>query len=392
MPIVNRVADLHADISAWRQDIHANPELLYEVHRTSALVAEKLTEFGCDEVVTGMGKTGVVGLIKGRKPVAEGQEVRTLGLRADMDALPITEATGVPYASKNPGVMHACGHDGHTAMLLGAARYLAETRNFAGNVAVIFQPAEEGGAGAKAMMKDGLMSRFAIDQVYGMHSSPGLDVGKFATRPGPYMASGNRVNITINGVGGHAAFPHNTIDPVLVGAQLIVALQSIVSRSVDPLHAAVLSMTMFHAGDATNVIPASAKLNGTVRTLDPKVRVLMGKRIKEVCDGVAALTGAKIDLDYTTGYPVLVNHAAQTEIAARVASEVAGEGNVDANAMPMMGAEDFSFMLEEKPGAFIFVGNGNSAGLHHPAYNFNDEAILYGTSYWIRLVETQLAA
>jgi len=392
MPIVNRVADLHADITAWRQDIHANPELLYEVHRTSALVAEKLKEFGCDEVVTGMGKTGVVGLIKGRKQAAAGQDVKTLGLRADMDALPITEVTGVPYASKNPGVMHACGHDGHTAMLLGAARYLAETRNFAGDVAVIFQPAEEGGAGAKAMMNDGLMSRFAIDQVYGMHSSPGLGIGKFAIRPGPYMASGNRVNITIDGVGGHAAFPHNTIDPVMVGAQLIVALQSIVSRSVDPLQAAVLSMTMFHAGDATNVIPAVAKLNGTVRTLNPKVRELMGKRIREVCDGVAAMTGAKIDLDYTTGYPVLVNHAAQTDIAARVASEVAGDGNVDANAVPMMGAEDFAFMLEEKPGAFIFVGNGNSAGLHHPAYNFNDEAILYGTSYWIRLVETQLAA
>jgi amidohydrolase len=309
-----------------------------------------------------------------------------------MDALPITEATGVPYASKNPGVMHACGHDGHTAMLLGAARYLAETRNFAGNVAVIFQPAEEGGAGARAMMDDGLMRRFAIDQVYGMHSSPGLGIGKFAIRPGPYMASGNRVNIIIHGKGGHAAFPHNTIDPVLVGAQLIVALQSVVSRSVDPLQAAVLSMTMFHAGEATNVIPESAKLNGTVRTLDPKVRELMGRRVREVCDGVAALTGAKIDLDYTTGYPVLVNHAVQTEFAARVASEVAGEGNVDANAVPMMGAEDFAFMLEEKPGAFIFVGNGNSAGLHHPAYNFNDEAILYGTSYWIRLVETQLAA
>src|SRR5688572_17901998 len=258
MPIVNRVADLHADISAWRQDIHAHPELLYEVHRTSALVAEKLKEFGCDEVVTGMGRTGVVGLIKGRKKPAEGEEVRTLGLRADMDALPITEATGVAYASKNPGVMHACGHDGHTAMLLGAARYLAETRNFAGDVAVIFQPAEEGGAGAKAMIDDGLMSRFKIDQVYGMHSSPGLDVGKFAIRPGAYMASGNRVNITIQGVGGHAAWPHNTIDPVQVGAQLVVALQSIVSRSVDPLDAAVVSMTMFHAGDAGNVIPHTA--------------------------------------------------------------------------------------------------------------------------------------
>jgi hippurate hydrolase len=391
MPIVNRVADLAPDIAAWRQDIHQHPELLYEVHRTAGLVAERLKAFGCDEVITGMGRTGVVGLIKGRKPVAEGQEVRTLGLRADMDALPITEATGVTYASKNPGVMHACGHDGHTAMLLGAARYLAETRNFAGTVAVIFQPAEEGGAGAKAMMDDGLLDRFAIDQVYGMHSAPGLEVGKFAIRPGAYMASGNRINITIEGVGGHAAWPHNTIDPVLVGSQLVIALQSIVSRSVDPLEAAVVSMSMFHAGDATNVIPHTATLNGTVRTLNPKVRELVGKRVKEVVDGVAAMTGAKINLDYRAGYPVLMNHPAQTDIAMRVASEVAGEGNVNGNAAPMLGAEDFAFMLEQKPGAFIFIGNGDSAGLHHPAYNFNDDAIVYGTSYWIRLAETQLA-
>jgi hippurate hydrolase len=390
MPIVNRVADLQPDIAAWRQDIHAHPELLYEVHRTAVLVAERLKEFGCDEVLTGIGRTGVVGLIKGRKP-AEGQEVRTIALRADMDALPITETTGVAYASKNPGVMHACGHDGHTAMLLGAARYLAETRNFAGDVVVIFQPAEEGGAGAVAMMDDGLMDRFAIDEVYGMHSGPGLAVGKFAIRPGPYMASGNRVNILIEGVGGHAAWPHNTIDPVLVGSQLVVALQSIVSRSVDPLEAAVISMTMFHAGDASNVIPHSATLNGTVRTLNPKVRELIARRVKEVVDGVAALTGAKINLDYRTGYPVLVNHAAQTDVAARVAAEVAGEGNVNASAPPMLGAEDFAFMLERKPGAFIFIGNGDSAGLHHPAYDFNDEAIVFGTSYWIRLVETQLA-
>ena len=392
MPIVNRVADLQPDIAAWRQDIHAHPELLYEVHRTAALVAEKLKEFGCDEVITGMGRTGVVGLIKGWKAATEGQDVKTLGLRADMDALPIEEATGLAYASQNKGVMHACGHDGHTAMLLGAARYLAETRNFAGEVAVIFQPAEEGGAGAKAMMDDGLLDRFKIDQVYGMHSSPGLDVGKFAIRSGAYMASGNRINITIQGVGGHAAWPHNTIDPVLVGSQLVVALQSIVSRSVDPLDAAVISMSMFHAGDASNVIPHTATLNGTVRTLNPRVRELIAKRVKEVCDGVAAMTGAKIDLDYRAGYPVLVNHAAQTEVAARVASEVAGTGNVNANAAPMLGAEDFAFMLEEKPGAFIFIGNGDSAGLHHPAYNFNDEAIVYGTSYWIKLVENTLAA
>ncbi|MDQ8732733.1 M20 aminoacylase family protein [Bradyrhizobium sp. LHD-71] len=393
MPIVNRVADLASDIAAWRQDIHAHPELLYEVHRTAAFVAERLKEFGCDEVVTGLGRTGVVGLIKGRKPAAaDGQEIRTLGLRADMDALPLQEITGVPYASKNPGVMHACGHDGHTAMLLGAARYLAETRNFAGDVAVIFQPAEEGGAGAKAMINDGLMDRFAIDQVYGMHNSPELAVGKFAIRRGPYMASMDEIHIAIEGIGGHAARPHKCIDPVLTGAQLVTSLQSIVSRSVDPLEAAVISMCQFHAGDALNIIPQTAKLAGTVRTLKPQVRDLIEKRMNEVVEGVAALTGAKIALDYDRGYPVLVNHAAQTDIAARVASEVAGADNVKTTVPPIMGAEDFAYMLEERPGAFIFIGNGDSAGLHNPAYNFNDDAIVFGTSYWIRLVETQLAA
>jgi amidohydrolase len=391
MPIVNRVADLQADIAAWRRDLHAHPELLYEVHRTAAFVADRLKEFGCDEVVTGMGRTGVVGLIKGRK-AADGQEIRALGLRADMDALPLNEITGVPYASKNPGAMHACGHDGHTAMLLGAARYLAETRNFSGDVAVIFQPAEEGGAGAKAMIDDGLMDRFGIDHVYGMHNAPGLALGKFAIKPGAYMASMDEISIAIDGLGGHAARPHKSIDPVLTGAQLVVALQSIVSRSVDPLESAVISMCMFHAGTALNIIPQTATLEGTVRTLKPKVRDLIEKRMNEVCDGVAALTGTKIALQYKRGYPVLVNHAAQTDVAARVASEIVGDGNVDKTPPPIMGAEDFAYMLEAKPGALIFVGNGDSAGLHHPAYNFNDEAILYGTSYWIRLVETQLAA
>jgi hippurate hydrolase len=391
MPIVNRVADLQADIAAWRQDFHAHPELMYEVHRTSALVAERLREFGCDEVITGMGRTGVVGVIKGRKS-ADGQEIRTLGLRADMDALPLNEITGAPYASKNPGVMHACGHDGHTAMLLGAARYLAETRNFAGTVAVIFQPAEEGGAGAKAMIDDGLMDRFAIDQVYGMHNSPGLPLGKFAIRPGPYMASMDEIYITIQGLGGHASRPNKCLDPVLAGAQLVTALQSIVARNLDPLESAVISMCQFHAGTAINIIPQTAELAGTVRTLRPRVRDLIEKRMNEVVDGVAALSGTKIKLDYQRGYPVLVNHAAQTDIAARVATEVVGESNVNATVPPMMGSEDFAYMLESKPGAFIFIGNGDSAGLHHPAYNFNDEAIVYGTSYWIRLVETQLAA
>ena len=390
MPIVNRVADLQPDIQAWRRDIHENPELLYEVHRTAAFVADRLREFGCDEVATGLGKTGVVGVIKGKRPAGKG-DIKVIGLRADMDALPIEEATNLPYASKTPGLMHACGHDGHTAMLLGAARYLAETRNFAGDAVVIFQPAEEGGAGAAAMIKDGLMDRFGIEQVYGMHNGPGLPVGSFATRPGPIMAATASIDIKIEGLGGHAARPHKCIDSVLVGAQLITALQSIVARSVDPLESAVISICEFHAGNARNVIPQTAELRGTVRTLTPETRDLIEKRVHEVVAGVAQLTGAKIDLVYEHGYPVTHNHPSQTEFAIQVAKEIAGEANVH-ESPPMMGAEDFSYMLEARPGAFIFCGNGDTAGLHHPAYNFNDEAIVYGTSYWIKLVENTLAA
>ena len=390
MPIVNRVADLQPDIQAWRRDIHQHPELLYDVHRTAAFVAERLREFGCDEVATGLGRTGVVGVIKGRKPAGKG-DVRVIGLRADMDALPIEEETDLPYASRTPGLMHACGHDGHTAMLLGAARYLAETRNFAGDAVVIFQPAEEGGAGAAAMIKDGLMDRFAIDQVYGMHNGPGIPVGSFAIRQGPIMAATDSIDIRIEGLGGHAARPHKCVDSVLVGAQLITALQSIVSRTVDPLDSAVISMCEFHAGHARNVIPQTAELKGTVRTLTEEVRTLVEKRVREVVAGVAQITGARIDLVYERGYPVTVNHASQTETATQVAKEIAGDGNVH-ESLPMMGAEDFSYMLEARPGAFIFCGNGNSAGLHHPAYNFNDEAIVFGTSYWIKLVEDTLAA
>jgi hippurate hydrolase len=390
MPIVNRVADLQPDIQAWRRDIHEHPELLYDVHRTAAFVADRLREFGCDEVATGLGKTGVVGVIKGRKPNGNG-EAQVIGLRADMDALPIQEATHLPYASKTPGKMHACGHDGHTAMLLGAARYLAETRNFAGQAIVIFQPAEEGGAGAKAMINDGLMDRFGIEQVYGMHNTPGLPVGSFAIRQGPMMAATASVDIKIEGHGGHAARPHKCIDSVMVGTQLITALQQIVSRNVDPLDSAVISICEFHAGDARNVIPQTAVLRGTVRTLTREVKELIEKRVREVCAGVAQITGARIDLVYEHGYPVTVNHATQTDFATRIAREVAGEANVH-ETRPMMGAEDFSYMLEARPGAFIFCGNGDSAGLHHPAYNFNDEAIVYGTSYWIRLVENTLAA
>jgi amidohydrolase len=386
MPVINRVADLQPDIQAWRRDIHAHPELLYDVHRTAAFVADRLREFGCDEVATGLGRTGVVGVIKGRKPAA-GDGVKVIGLRADMDALPIEEATDLPYASKTPGKMHACGHDGHTAMLLGAARYLAETRNFAGDAVVIFQPAEEGGAGAAAMIKDGLMDRFAIDQVYGMHNGPGIPVGSFAIRPGPIMAATDAVDFRIEGLGGHAARPHICIDPVLAGAQLITALQSIVARSVDPLDSAVVSICEFHAGNARNVIPQAVELKGTVRTLKPHVRKLVEKRVHEIAAGVAL----SIDVTYERGYPVTVNHASQTETAIQVAKDIAGDANVH-EAPPMMGAEDFAYMLEARPGAFIFCGNGDSAGLHHPAYNFNDDAIVYGTSYWIKLVENTLAA
>jgi amidohydrolase len=390
MPIVNRIAALHGDITEWRRDIHAHPELLYDVHRTAASVAEKLKGFGCDEVVTGIGRTGVVGVIHGRKP-AQGA-LKAIGLRADMDALPIMEATNLPYKSTTPGRMHACGHDGHTAMLLGAARYLAETRNFAGSAVVIFQPAEEGGAGGKAMLQDGLMERFGIGEVYGMHNYPGLPVGEFAIRPGPLMAAADHLTIDIEGVGGHAARPHLSVDTVLVGAQIVSQLQSIVSRNVDPLQAAVISICMFHAGNADNVIPQTAQLNGTARSLTPAIQDLLERRVREVVEGVARLHGAKATVDYRRNYPVLRNHERQTGFAASVAGQVVGENKVDTAVAPVMGAEDFSFMLESRPGAFIFVGNGDSAGLHHPAYNFNDDVIPIGTSYWVKLVENALPA
>jgi hippurate hydrolase len=389
MPIVNRLSDLQAEIAAWRQDLHAHPELQYDVHRTAATVAEKLKSFGCDEVVTGIGRTGVVGVIRGGKQ-GPGGDRKVIGLRADMDALPIEEATDVPYKSTVPGKMHACGHDGHTAMLLGAAKYLAETRNFAGTAVVIFQPAEEGGGGGNAMVKDGLMDRFGIEEVYGMHNFPGMPVGQFALRPGPLMASADSLTIEIEGKGGHAARPHLSIDTVLVGAQIINAVQSIVSRNIDPLKSAVVSICMFHAGNTDNVIPQTASLRGTARALAPDVRDLLEKRLHEVIEGTAALHGATAKLTYRRGYPVLENHERQTAFAARVAGEIAGQDKVDTAVPPVMGAEDFSFMLQARPGAFIFVGNGNTAGLHHPAYNFNDEAIPYGTSYWARLVETAL--
>ena len=387
MPIVNRIAAMHGEITAWRHDIHAHPELLYDVQRTAATVADKLKSFGCDEVVTGIGRTGVVGVIRGGKGGGGG---RVIGLRADMDALPIQEASDIPYKSTVPGKMHACGHDGHTAMLLGAAHYLAETRNFAGTAVVIFQPAEEGGGCGRAMVQDGLMDRFRIEEVYGMHNYPGLPVGQFALRPGPLMAAADRITIEIEGRGGHAARPHVTIDTVLVGAQIINQIQSIVARNVDPLNAAVISICVFQAGSADNVIPQTALLRGTARSLTPDVRDLLEERLHEVVTGTARLYGATAKLTYRRDYPVTRNHQEQAAFAASVAAQVVGRGRVDDDVAPVMGAEDFSFMLEARPGAFIFVGNGDSAGLHHPAYDFNDEAIPIGASYWVKLVETAL--
>jgi amidohydrolase len=387
MPIPSAVQDLVQDAQTWRRHIHQNPELLYDVELTAKYVADRLSAFGCDEVKTSIGRTGVVGVIRG----AKGGSARAIGLRADMDALPIEEATNLPYRSRIPGKMHACGHDGHTAMLLGAARRLAETRNFAGNAVVIFQPAEEGGAGAMAMIDDGLMDRFGIEEVYGMHNWPALPVGSFMLRKGPLMAAADEITVTIEGQGGHAAMPHQCVDPVVLGAQILLALQTIASRNVDPLDACVVSVTRFEAGAASNIIPQSAWLNGTVRTLQAATRDLAEKRIREIAAGLAAAAGGTARVEYRRGYPATVNHAAQTEFAAKVARKVVGESRVDSNVAPVMGAEDFSFMLEARPGAFIFLGNGDSAKLHHPAYDFNDAALPYGMSYWVELVETALA-
>lgn len=387
MPILNRFAEFADEITEWRRDIHANPETMYEVHRTAGIVADKLRSFGVDEVVEGIGQTGVVGVIKGRE-TASG---RVIGIRADMDALPIKEATGLPYASTVVGKMHACGHDGHTAMLLGAAKYLAETRNFDGAVVLIFQPAEEGGAGGRAMVEDGMMERFGIQEVYGLHNHPGTPLGMFTLRPGPMMAATDEFAITVTGYGGHAAYPYKTIDATMVAAQIAVMLQSIVARNVDPIEAAVLSVTQLHAGDAFNVIPEVAHLAGTVRTLKADTRDLMERRMAEVVELAARALGATAKLEYKRNYPSLVNHEKQTRFAAGIARDVSGEAGVDADAPPVMGGEDFAFMLNARPGAFIFAGTGEDrAPVHHPKYDFNDDLIPIGCSYWARLIETAM--
>ena len=387
MPILNRAADLQDEVTEWRRTIHTRPELMFDVENTAAFVAEKLKEFGVDEIVTGIGRTGVVGLIRGR-----GASDRAIGLRADMDALPLTEISGKPWASTTPGKMHACGHDGHTAMLLGAAKYLAESRNFTGNVAVIFQPAEEGGGGGRLMVEDGMMERFGIEEVYGMHNMPGLPVGAFAIRRGPIMAATDEFTITVKGRGGHAAQPHGTIDPIVVGAQIVTNLQQIVSRTVNPLRSMVVSVTKFNAGFAYNVIPNDATICGTVRTLTPEDRELAERRIGEIVAGISAAHGAEGSVAYHRNYPVTFNHARETDYAADSARAIGGDDNVNVEVDPMMGGEDFSYMLNARPGAFIFIGNGDSAGLHNPAYDFNDEAIAHGISYWVKLAEQRLAA
>ncbi len=386
MPILNRAAEMQDEVAGWRRHLHQTPELNFDVFQTAAFVTDKLKAFGCDDVVTGIGKTGVVGIIHGRKG-----DGATIGLRADMDALPIEEISGKPYASTVPGKMHACGHDGHTAMLLGAAKYLAETRNFVGSVAVIFQPAEEGGGGGNEMVKEGMMERFGIGKVFGMHNMPGLPVGQFAIRPGPIMAATAEFTITVKGRGGHAAMPHGTIDPIVIASQLVGALQTIASRSTDPVEAVVVSVTKFHAGDAYNVIPETAEIAGTVRTLKKEVAKKAEERMRALCDGLSAAYGAKIEVDYDSNYPVTFNHPEETVFASDIAAAVAGDAHVHRGIQPVMGGEDFSYMLEARPGAFIFIGNGETAGLHHPAYDFNDEVIPHGMSYWVKLAETALA-
>jgi amidohydrolase len=388
MPIINRIAEFHADMAAWRQDLHRHPELGFEEHRTSALVAEKLREFGVDEVVTGVARTGVIGVIRGR--VGD----RAVGLRADMDALPIVEDTGLPYASRTPGVMHACGHDGHTAMLLGAARYLAETRNFPGTVYVIFQPAEEGLGGGAQMVKEGLFERFPMDMVFGMHNWPLLPEGTFTWRSGPIMAACSNFEITITGRGGHAAHPEQTLDPIVVAAQIVTAAQTIVARSIEPADTGVISFGHITGGHTHNVIPQTVRLLGTGRWFTPEVGDILENRLRQLATGIAASFGAQADVQYERTYIATVNDPAATELTVRAAEAVAGAARVAPMAKPTMGAEDFSFMLAAKQGSYIMLGSGRGSGdpmVHHPRYDFNDAILPVGASYWATLAEQVLS-
>ncbi|MEM9968686.1 MAG: M20 aminoacylase family protein [Pseudomonadota bacterium] len=385
MPIKNRFAETHPEITAWRRHLHQHPELMFDVHQTADFVVDRLRDFGISDITTGIGRSGVVAVIEGRQTTSG----RTIGLRADMDALPIQEATDLEYASKVPGKMHACGHDGHTAMLLGAAQYLAETRNFNGRCVLIFQPAEEGGGGGDEMVKDGLMTRWAIGEVYGMHNMPGLPVGTFAIREGALMAAADQFDIVIEGQGGHAAAPHEAFDANLAAAHVVVALQSIASRNVDPLKQVVVSVcTLRSDTDSYNVLPQRVYLRGTVRTLDEATRDLTEKRIVDVARHTAAAHQCQAETVYERGYPVTVNHAAETEFASAAAERVMP--GVQTDMAPLMVAEDFSYMLNERPGAYIMMGNGDGPMVHHPLYNFNDDALPAGCSWFAEMVESRL--
>ena len=387
MPVKQRFIELKAEIAGWRQAIHEHPEILFDTHRTSALVAEKLQSFGCDEVITGIGRTGVVGVIKGKADSSG----KVIGLRADMDALPIHETTGLDYASKIDGAMHACGHDGHTAMLLGAAKYLVETRSFDGTAVVIFQPAEEGGCGGKEMCDDGLMDRWKIQEVYGLHNWPSLPVGAFAIRSGPFFAAADLFEITLEGKGGHASRPQASVDSTVMAAQIVLTLQTVVSRNTSPFDQLVISVTSFETSTrAFNVIPQQVQLRGTVRTMSHEARNLAEARIKEISDGIATTFGGTAKVDYKHGSPVMVNSVEQTAFAAAAARSVSG--GCDEDAVPIMGAEDFAFMLEERPGAYICLGSGTAERLHTSAYDFNDEAIPVGCSWWAEIVEQRMPA
>ncbi|KEJ89582.1 M20 aminoacylase family protein [Sulfitobacter donghicola] len=381
MPIINRIADFAEDMTTWRRHLHTIPELCFDCPKTAAFIKERLEEFGVDEIHDGIAQTGIVAIINGKGAG------RTIGLRADFDALPIEEETGVDYASTHPGVMHACGHDGHTAMLLGAAKYMVETRNFSGRVALIFQPAEEEGGGAQVMCQEGIMDRFDIAEVYGIHNFPGIEFGTFHTTSGPIMAAVDTFMINIKGRGGHGAMPHETVDPIVAACSMVQAIQTIISRNTHSGQERVISVTQIHAGSASNIIPDTAMINGTVRTFDKDTQELIQKRMREIVEGQAASFGVEAELDYEVGYPATVNTAEQTEFAAKVAGEVVGEANVDGNVAKVAGAEDFAYMLEERPGAYLFLGAGEGAGLHHPKYNFNDEISPVGASFFVRLVE-----
>ncbi|GGF58166.1 amidohydrolase [Paracoccus acridae] len=381
MPVLNRIADFSDDMIQWRRHLHRHPELGFECYGTAAFVAERLRDFGVDEIHGGIGQSGIVGIIEGQGPGP------TIGLRADMDALPMDEATGLDYASTVPGRMHACGHDGHTTMLLGAARYLAETRNFAGRVALIFQPAEENGGGGQAMVQDGMMDRFGITRVFAMHNSPGLPVGMMNTTSGPIMAAVDTFEIHVQGRGGHGAMPHLTADPIVAAVAVVNAIQTISSRNHYALEDLALSVTQIHTGSADNIVPDTAYVCGTVRTFAPHVRDMVRRRMTQICDGQAAAYDVAIRLDYVEGYPATVNDPDQTAFAVQVAQEIVGPDNVSGEAGREMGAEDFSYMLNERPGCYLFIGQGETASVHHPAYDFNDAISPIGASFFARLVE-----